>query len=133
MSYSEIEVWLLNTILGLIVLGAIGSIAGSIFLWIVVKMAKASVGFLVEKSNQMLSSFIVNITISYMRSYLRARELVNIAHTKPTVVPIGILYAKTLRRQFFYSSFAALCFFISVMLFVLFGVEYPKHQYFLLP
>ena len=130
MNYIEIEQWLLNTIPGIVILGAIGSIVGSILLWITVKGIKYITVFVFEKTTELIWKFLFNASVSYAREYFRARDLVNVLSSKSSPLPISLLYFKVQRKEFFYSILGALCFFISLLLFIFVGTEYTKTSIF---
>ena len=130
MNYIEIETWLLNTVPGIILLGAIGSILGSILLWLTIKSIKIFAAFLLEKTNEIIWKFLFNTVVSYARAYFRARDLVNILSSKPTALPISLLYAKTQRKEAFHSIAGLISFFVSLLLFIFVGTEYTKTSVF---
>lgn len=130
MNYIEIETWLINTIPGIILLGAIGSIVGSIFLWMFIKIVKAFSAFFIEKTDEIVWKFLFNLIVGYARAYFRARDLVNILSSRADALPISMLYAKVQRKATFYSLAALISFFISLLLFILLGTEYVKTSIF---
>lgn len=130
MNIQQIEIWLLNTVPGIIILGAVGSILGSIFLWIAVRGIKALAAFIINKTNEVVWNFIFSAVATYTRAYLRARELVKLVSAKEDILPVSLLYSRTLRKQFFYSVTALIAFFISLLLFIFVGTEYTKTSVF---
>ncbi len=67
MDYVQVSEWLKNTILGIIILGAIGSIAAGFIIWLCSKLVKFSTFLVIKIFGQNLAKFFYRLFTTILR------------------------------------------------------------------
>ncbi|HDZ9478486.1 TPA: hypothetical protein RUZ88_003640, partial [Vibrio cholerae] len=88
----ELVVWLKDTIPGIIVLGAFGSILGAFLLWAIAKITLKLWSFTKRKIDKQ----VLNVMLRYMKGYLVARATILQLQNKNSTASIIALYSRVL-------------------------------------
>ncbi|MDO6525453.1 hypothetical protein Q4519_07120 [Motilimonas sp. 1_MG-2023] len=126
MNFVEITEWLKSTIPGIIILGAIGSIAGTFILWFTIKLFKELFRLLNLFMNRFVGEKLAKLFISYMRVYFKARAIFYQLTTKKSKLQLQILYQKTLADRNLIIIIAFIMLLITSLVFIFTGTTYPK-------
>lgn len=126
MNYTAIETWLVSTVPGIIILGAAGSVLGTMTLWLTIKIIKSLFIFILKQSDSLLSRITINLLLTYTRAYINAKEMITTLSNKNSELPITLLYIKITRQKYYFSTICTVSLFISILLFSFQGTEYPK-------
>ncbi|EGQ9396154.1 hypothetical protein [Vibrio cholerae] len=123
----ELVVWLKDTIPGIIVLGAFGSILGAFLLWAIAKITLKLWSFAKRKIDKQ----VLNVMLRYMKGYLVARATILQLQNKNSTASIIALYSRVLTDKQT-SSILSFLLFISLTIFLsVTGTEYLKTSVFL--
>ncbi|EGQ7787872.1 hypothetical protein ID500_003437, partial [Vibrio cholerae] len=118
----ELVVWLKDTIPGIIVLGAFGSILGAFLLWAIAKITLKLWSFAKRKIDKQ----VLNVMLRYMKGYLVARATILQLQNKNSTASIIALYSRVLTDKQT-SSILSFLLFISLTIFLsVTGTEYLK-------
>lgn len=118
----DLILWFKDTIPGIILLGAIGSILGAFVLWVVSVIAKRLFSFLRKAYDDKTSK----LFLFYARRYLAARASLIQLDCKKKYVPMSALYTKTIIDKQTSSILAWVLFFILTLLFTIYGTIHLK-------
>ncbi|CAH7204528.1 conserved membrane hypothetical protein [Vibrio chagasii] len=123
----ELVVWLKDTIPGIIVLGAFGSILGAFLLWVTAKVTLKLWSFAKRKIDKQ----VLNVMLRYMKGYLVARATILQLQNKNSTASIIALYSRVLTDKQT-SSILSCLLFISLTIFLsVTSTEYLKTSVFL--
>ncbi|WP_318436386.1 hypothetical protein [Photobacterium leiognathi] len=123
----ELVFWLKDTIPGIIVLGAFGSILGAFLLWAIAKVTIKIWSFAKRKINKQ----VLNLMLRYMKGYLIARATILQLQNKNNTASIIALYSRVLTDKQT-SSILSFLLLITLTIFLsVTGTEYLETSVFL--
>ncbi|EJV9415949.1 hypothetical protein N7891_004191 [Vibrio vulnificus] len=126
MDYIQISEWLKNTIPGIIILGAIGSIAAGVVIWLLSKLAKVLMSLNRYLVVQVFGANVAKFCILYLRQYYTLRATISQLFNKEQELPLVVIHQRFLANRNL-SCFAALLFSITaILLFLLHETDFPK-------
>lgn len=120
--FVSISEWLKTTILGIVLLGAFGSVAGVALISLLNKVIKTSYRWV---SDAFLNRFF-DLFLNYVKAYLSARSNVFQLKNKGKNVELLAYYIKVDSEKCYSGMLAWLSFFIVILLFVITGTVYIK-------
>ncbi|HDM8172613.1 TPA: hypothetical protein P0E23_005300 [Vibrio harveyi] len=123
----ELVVWLKDTIPGIIVLGAFGSILGAFLLWVTAKVTLKLWSFAKRKIDKQ----VLNVMLRYMKGYLVARATILQLQNKNSTASIIALYSRVLTDKQTSSILSCLLFISLTIFLAVTGTEYLKTSVFL--
>lgn len=125
MDYIQISEWLRNTIPGIIILGAIGSIAAGVIIWLLSKLAKIIISVNRYLVVQVFGASVAKFCILYLRQYYTLRATISQLFNKEQELPLVVIHQRFLANRNL-SGVAALLFSITaILLFLLHGTDFP--------
>ncbi|WP_264403242.1 hypothetical protein [Vibrio owensii] len=123
----ELVVWLKDTIPGIIVLGAFGSILGAFLLWVTAKVTLKLWSFAKRKIDKQ----VLNVMLRYMKGYLVARATILQLQNKNSTASTIALYSRVLTDKQTSSILSCLLFISLTIFLAVTGTEYLKTSVFL--
>ncbi|AXN30214.1 hypothetical protein [Vibrio coralliilyticus] len=123
----ELVVWLKDTIPGIIVLGAFGSILGAFLLWVTAKVTLKLWSFAKRKIDKQ----VLNVMLRYMKGCLVARATILQLQNKNSTASIIALYSRVLTDKQTSSILSCLLFISLTIFLAVTGTEYLKTSVFL--
>lgn len=126
MDFTTIETWLKNTIPGIIVLGAVGSIAAIIFLYFFKKLSNYFITYLKFILDKMIFIGIYKIMFKYLKFYLKFKGTLSQLKNRKKDLSIVIMHKKYLAIRDTSYLISIIFFLISYFLMLFTGTEYLK-------
>lgn len=120
MDFGSISSWLKETIPGIILLGAVGSLFGAFILWLLSKAIKALSGITLK----ILSSSTNKVFVNYFRQYLTFRATFFQLKNKRREVPLIVLHISASHARAISMLLSWILFLCAYFNFLLFGTEY---------
>ncbi|WP_337917119.1 hypothetical protein [Vibrio cholerae] len=131
MNIVELSEWLKSTIPGIILLGAVGSIIGSIIIYFSIKLFKSLTNAINVFFVRLFGDNFFKLIVFYMRLYYKARSLLFQLKEKEDQIPLLILHQRVLADRNLIFIIAFVLVLITTLLFIFTGALYPKTAVFL--
>lgn len=126
MDFTALESWLKNTIPGIIVLGAVGSIAAIIFLYFLKKILKNFLTLLKFMINKMIVIGIKKIMFKYLKFYFEFKGTLAQLKNRNKDLSLVIMHKRYIANRDTSFIISIIFFLISYFLMLFSGTEYLK-------